>query len=92
MTYTRHTALEDRHRALGAEPEEWNGMGMAWQYDQDVNDEHRAVRTAAGLFDVSGLKKVHILGPRCPGGRRSFDYPGYDQDPRRPVGVRHYSQ
>lgn len=63
MTYTRHTALEDRHRALGAEPEEWNGMGMAWQYDQDVNDEHRAVRSAAGLFDVSGLKKVHILGP-----------------------------
>ena len=63
MTYTRHTALEDRHRTLGAEPEEWNGMGMAWQYDRDVNDEHRAVRTAAGLFDVSGLKKVHILGP-----------------------------
>jgi len=62
MTYTRHTALEDRHRALGAEPEEWNGMGMAWQYNQDVNDEHRAVRAAAGLFDVSGLKKVHILG------------------------------
>ena len=63
MTYSRHTALADRHRALGAELEDWNGMGMAWEYNQDVNDEHRAVRTAAGLFDVSGLKKVHILGP-----------------------------
>ncbi len=63
MTYTRHTALADRHTALGAELEDWNGMGMAWEYDQDVNDEHRAVRTAAGLFDVSGLKKVHITGP-----------------------------
>lgn len=38
-------------------------MDMAWEYSQDINDEHRAVRSAAGLFDVSGLKKVHITGP-----------------------------
>lgn len=63
MSYTRHTALADRHQALGAVLDDWNDMGMAWEYDQDVNDEHRAVRSAAGLFDVSGLKKVHILGP-----------------------------
>lgn len=63
MTLSRHTALADRHEALGAELEDWNGMGMAWEYNQNVNDEHQAVRTAAGLFDVSGLKKVHILGP-----------------------------
>ncbi len=63
MSYTRHTALASRHEALGAELEDWNDMGMAWEYNQDVNDEHRAVRTTAGLFDVSGLKKIHILGP-----------------------------
>jgi len=63
MTYTRNTALAERHQALGAELEDWNDMGMAWAYDQDVNDEHRAVRSAACLLDVSGLKKVHILGP-----------------------------
>jgi aminomethyltransferase len=37
-------------------------MDVPWGYDQDVNAEHRAVRTAAGLFDVSGLKKMHITG------------------------------
>jgi len=63
MTYTRHSALASRHEALGAELGEWNEMGVAWEYHQDVNDEHRAVRTAAGLFDVSGLKKIHLLGP-----------------------------
>ena len=63
MTITRHTVLESRHRALGSPLGDWNGMDMPWEYDQDINIEHRAVRTAAGLFDVSGLKKVHIVGP-----------------------------
>ncbi len=63
MTITRHTVLESRHKALGSPLGDWNGMDMPWEYDQDINDEHRAVRTAAGLFDVSGLKKVHIVGP-----------------------------
>jgi len=60
---TRYTALEERHRALGAEIDDWNGIGMVMEYDQDVNDEHLAVRSSACLLDVSGLKKVHILGP-----------------------------
>jgi aminomethyltransferase len=38
-------------------------MGTAWDYAQDVNAEHRAVRTVAGLWDVSGLKRVHVSGP-----------------------------
>ena len=63
MTFKRNSALAERHVALGAELGEWNDMGVAWEYGQDVNDEHRAVRSAAGLFDVSGLKKIHILGP-----------------------------
>ena len=63
MTSRRQSVLASRHRALGSELGDWNDMDVAWEYDQDVNDEHRAVRTAAGLFDVSGLKKVHIVGP-----------------------------
>ena len=51
---TRYTALEDRHRALGAEIDDWNGMGMVMEYDQDVNDEHLAVRSSACLLDVKG--------------------------------------
>ena len=63
MPSPRQTILASRHRALGSELADWNGMDMAWEYDQDVNDEHLAIRTAAGLFDVSGLKKVHLVGP-----------------------------
>lgn len=59
----RQNLLADRHRKLGSNLEDWNGMGTAWTYAKDMNDEHIAVRTAAGLFDVSGLKKVHVVGP-----------------------------
>ena len=63
MASPRQSALASRHEALGSELDEWNGMDVPWAYAQDINDEHRAVRIAAGLFDVSGLKKVHITGP-----------------------------
>jgi len=59
----RTSALADRHRALGSQLEDWSGMGTAWTYDKDMNEEHVAIRTRAGLMDVSGLKKVHVVGP-----------------------------
>ena len=40
-------------------------MGTAWTYDKDMSDEHVAVRTKAGLMDVSGLKKIHLIGPHA---------------------------
>ena len=60
---TRTSALVSRHQALGSGLEDWNGMGTAWSYDTDPNDEHDAVREAAGMFDMSPLKKVHVRGP-----------------------------
>ncbi|MCG5076142.1 aminomethyltransferase family protein [Paraburkholderia tagetis] len=61
----RISALADRHRALGSNLEDWNGMGMAWSYAADLADHHEAIRTKAGLMDVSGLKKVHYVGPHA---------------------------
>lgn len=61
----RISALADRHRALGSALEDWNGMGTAWTYASDLADEHEAIRTKAGLMDVSGLKKVHYVGPHA---------------------------
>jgi aminomethyltransferase len=61
----RFSALADRHRALGSRLEDWNGMGTAWTYAKDISDEHVAIRTKAGLMDVSGLKKVHLTGPHA---------------------------
>ncbi len=59
----RTSALASRHKVLGSGLEDWNGMGTAWSYDSDPNDEHDAVREAAGLFDMSPLKKVYLRGP-----------------------------
>ena len=65
MSSWRLSVLADRHRALGSGLEDWNGMGTAWTYSTDLADEHAAIRTKAGLMDVSGLKKMHIIGPHA---------------------------
>lgn len=40
-------------------------MGTAWSYDKDPIEEYLAIRTRAGVMDVSGLKKVHVIGPHA---------------------------
>ncbi|MEB8387355.1 aminomethyltransferase family protein [Rhodobacteraceae bacterium KMM 6894] len=62
----RHSVLAPRHAEIGGELEDWNGMGTAWFYDhtpERAKADYEAVRTKAGLMDVSGLKKVHLTGP-----------------------------
>ncbi|MFT5739589.1 MAG: aminomethyltransferase [Planctomycetota bacterium] len=59
---SRTSALAARHTELGSGLEDWNDMGTAWSYHSDPNDEHDAIRDAAGLFDMSPLKKVFIRG------------------------------
>ncbi|MBA3731414.1 MAG: aminomethyl transferase family protein [Gammaproteobacteria bacterium] len=63
MGELRPNALYDRHRALGASFEQplWN-MGVPWLYHTDPNDEHVAVRTRVGLWDVSCLQVIRIKG------------------------------
>ncbi|HMC46525.1 MAG TPA: aminomethyl transferase family protein, partial [Caballeronia sp.] len=58
----RTSVLASRHLALGSKLENWNGMGTAWTYGADLADQHEAIRTKAGLMDVSGLKKLHVVG------------------------------
>ncbi len=60
---TRTSALASRHIELGSGLEDWNGMGTAWSYHTDSRDEHDAIREAAGMFDMSPLKKVFVRGP-----------------------------
>lgn len=59
---SRTSALASRHRALGSALEDWNGMGTAWTYSTDPNDEHDAIREHAGMFDMSPLKKIFVRG------------------------------
>ena len=60
----RRSPLADRHRALGSDLEDWNGMETAWLYRSgNLADEYEAIRTRAALMDVSGLRKTHLVGP-----------------------------
>ena len=58
----RHGPLEDLHRALGAKLGPFGGWAMPIEYEGTLS-EHRAVRERVGLFDLSHLGKVDVLGP-----------------------------
>jgi aminomethyltransferase len=58
----KRTPLYDRHVALGARMVEFGGWEMPVQYTGIV-DEHNAVRTAAGLFDISHMGEFEVKGP-----------------------------
>ncbi|WP_281858631.1 glycine cleavage system aminomethyltransferase GcvT [Salana multivorans] len=56
------TPLHDRHVAAGATMVPFAGWSMPVKYTSDVA-EHHAVRTAAGLFDISHMGQIVVSGP-----------------------------
>jgi aminomethyltransferase len=58
----RRTPLYETHREAGGRMVEFAGWEMPVQYD-GVVEEHRAVRTRAGIFDVSHMGEVELSGP-----------------------------
>ncbi|MEX2252561.1 MAG: glycine cleavage system aminomethyltransferase GcvT [Thermoleophilaceae bacterium] len=59
----RRTPLFDRHREAGAKLVPFAGWEMPVQYTEGIKAEHVAVRTSAGLFDVSHMGEVETSGP-----------------------------
>ena len=57
----KRTPLYDAHRALGARMVDFAGWEMPVQYT-GIIDEHTAVRTRAGLFDVSHMGEIELRG------------------------------
>ncbi len=57
----KKTALHATHVALGARMVPFAGWDMPVQYS-GLTDEHMAVRTAAGLFDVSHMGEIEVAG------------------------------
>lgn len=55
------TILFEKHKQLGAKIVDFAGWEMPLQY-KSVLYEHNAVRQAAGLFDVSHMGCIHVLG------------------------------
>jgi aminomethyltransferase len=57
----KRTCLYDKHVALGALISPFAGFEMPIQYS-GIADEHQAVRTACGVFDVSHMGEVTVKG------------------------------
>ncbi len=56
------TPLYEPHRSLGAKMIPFAGWEMPLSYT-GVLEEHRAVRTAVGLFDISHMGRIDVTGP-----------------------------
>ena len=61
MTEPRKTALYDSQVAIGARMVDFNGWWLPVQY-AGILEEHRAVRERAGLFDVSHMGEIRVVG------------------------------
>lgn len=61
-TAPRLTALDTLHRSLGATMTDFAGWDMPLRYASE-RDEHNAVRTKAGLFDLSHMGEITVTGP-----------------------------
>src|SRR5437762_10044403 len=59
---TARTPLYDWHVAHGARMVDFAGWDMPVQYTS-ITDEHTAVRTGAGLFDISHMGRLSFGGP-----------------------------
>ncbi|WP_338700761.1 glycine cleavage system aminomethyltransferase GcvT [Streptomyces sp. Q6] len=61
-TSPRLTSLDALHRSLGATMTDFAGWDMPLRYGSE-RDEHNAVRTKAGLFDLSHMGEITVTGP-----------------------------
>jgi aminomethyltransferase len=65
-TAVRKTALNAVHRQMGAKMVEFNGWDMPVEYPAAIGcgivNEHLAVRTGAGIFDVSHMGDIRLAG------------------------------
>jgi aminomethyltransferase len=58
----KSTPLREKHVELGAKLVDFAGWEMPVQYE-GIREEHAAVRTHAGMFDVSHMGEVEVEGP-----------------------------
>jgi aminomethyltransferase len=59
----QRTPLYDLHLELGARMVPFAGYSMPVQYPAGLMAEHRHTRTAAGLFDISHMGQLRLVGP-----------------------------
>ncbi len=59
----KQTALYDAHIKLGGRMVDFAGWSLPVQYPTGPTEEHHAVRTAAGLFDIDHMGQLELSGP-----------------------------
>jgi aminomethyltransferase len=68
-TTVRKTALNAVHRQMGAKMVDFNGWDMPVEYPASIGcgiiNEHMAVRTGVGIFDVSHMGDIRLAGPQA---------------------------
>lgn len=62
-TDLKRTEFYEIHKSLGAKIVPFAGFEMPVQYPTGITAEHKAVRTACGLFDVSHMGEFVVRGP-----------------------------
>src|SRR2546423_405855 len=65
MADGRKTPLWAQHKALGAKLIDFGGWDMPVSYPAGTIKEHKAVRDALGLFDVSHMGEAFLRGPNA---------------------------
>ncbi|BDC51061.1 aminomethyltransferase [Bryobacterales bacterium F-183] len=83
----KKTPLNDVHRALKAKMVDFGGWDMPVQYS-GIIDEHQAVRTAVGLFDVSHMGEIEVKGPQA---LDLVNYVSTNNAAKLKLGQAHYS-
>ncbi|PJF48428.1 MAG: glycine cleavage system aminomethyltransferase GcvT [Chloroflexi bacterium] len=87
MADLKRTALFETHKQLGARMAPFGGWEMPLWY-ASAREEHLAVRTAAGLFDVSHMG---VFDARGPDAGAFLDHVGTNDVSKLAVGRSHYS-
>ncbi|MFZ1917320.1 MAG: glycine cleavage system aminomethyltransferase GcvT [Terriglobales bacterium] len=88
----RKTALNAVHRQMGAKMVEFNGWDMPVEYPASIGcgivNEHMAVRTGVGIFDVSHMGDIRLAGP---GALAAVQHISMNDASRLAVGQAQYS-
>ena len=81
------TPLVEVHKRLGAKLIEFGGWLMPVQYSSII-EEHKAVRNAAGLFDLSHMGEIEVSGPQA---LEFLQYATTNDVSKLEVGQAHYT-
>ncbi|MFF8919294.1 glycine cleavage system aminomethyltransferase GcvT [Streptomyces sp. NPDC015032] len=83
----KKTPLHDIHTRLGASFTDFAGWSMPLRYTSELA-EHHAVRTTAGIFDLTHMGEIEVSGPEV---GRALDHALVGQPSRIAVGRARYS-